>query len=131
MDFVKIQNESVQRLETEKNPKLHRLSLIELKEMLERQEKLLANRWRENLLTTNDQLIHYTLFFLDCICSKLVNSLPDKGAKIKEQLMKIENAYKMKQVFEQTESMLSSLSLAAKIDLKQPLVWNFVRLLSL
>ncbi|XP_053211158.1 DNA-directed RNA polymerase II subunit GRINL1A-like [Panonychus citri] len=79
-----------------KTSDLSKLSIIELKDILERQDKLLSN-------------------------GKFINSLPDKGKKIKDYQQKVLEKLKSKELVEQTTSILAKLNLNQKVDLQHPM----------
>lgn len=84
-----------------KKPNLMARPLIDLREMLARENKLLANR-------------------------RFVERLKDKGEKIRRFRDEIERAIKIKQSMEETESFLARLSLGEKAILPQhPMVRAF------
>lgn len=81
-----------------KKPNLMSRPLIDLREMLERENKLLAN-------------------------ARFVARLKDKGEKIRRFRDEIERAIKIKQSLEETETFLARLSLGEKSILpKHPMV---------
>lgn len=87
-----------------KKPDLMSRSLIDLREMLERENKLLANE-------------------------RFLARLKDKGEKIRQFRDEIERAIQIKQSLEETESFLARLSLGEKAILpKHPMVsrWRVI-----
>lgn len=87
-----------------KKPDLMSRSLIDLREMLERENKLLANE-------------------------RFLARLKDKGEKIRQFRDEIERAIQIKQSLEETESFLAKLSLGEKAILpKHPMVsrWRVI-----
>lgn len=91
-------NKMQAKISESKKPNLMARPLIDLHEMLERENKLLANR-------------------------RFIERLKDKGEKIRRFRDEIERAIQIKQSMEETESFLARLSLGEKAILpKHPMV---------
>ena len=95
LDIPSLSQANFNKLDTRKAD-LNKLSIIELKEILDRQDKLLNNK-------------------------KFINSLPDKGQKINDYRQKVLEKLKSKELVEQTTSILSKLSIGQKVDLSHPM----------
>ena len=56
---------------------------------------------------------------------KFINSLADKGQKIRDYRQKVVEKLKSKELVEQTTSILAKLNLNQKVDLQHPMVRYF------